>query len=40
MIGELKIIELREKVRTDLGDAFSIRDFHNLVLKLPTRPFR
>lgn len=32
MIGELKILELREKARKVLGDKFSIRDFHNVVL--------
>jgi uncharacterized protein (DUF885 family) len=32
MIGELKILELREKARKALGDKFSIRDFHNVVL--------
>jgi uncharacterized protein (DUF885 family) len=33
MIGKLKILELREKARTAMGDAFDIRDFHDLVLK-------
>jgi uncharacterized protein (DUF885 family) len=32
MIGQLKIVELREKARTSLGNYFSIRDFHNTVL--------
>lgn len=32
MIGELKIIELREKARKALGDQFSLKEFHNLVL--------
>ena len=32
MIGQLKMIELREKARERLGDRFSLRDFHNLVL--------
>ena len=32
MIGQLKIIELREKARTALGDKFSLREFHNEVL--------
>ena len=32
MIGQLKIIELREKARSALGDKFSLREFHNQVL--------
>ncbi len=32
MIGQLKLVELREKARAALGDDFSIREFHNLVL--------
>ncbi|PYR81395.1 MAG: DUF885 domain-containing protein [Acidobacteria bacterium] len=32
MIGQLKIIELREKARQALGDRFSLRDYHNVVL--------
>lgn len=33
MIGKLKIVELREKAREALGDAFDIRDFHDEVLR-------
>jgi len=33
MIGKLKIIELREKVRAAMGDKFDIRQFHDEVLK-------
>ncbi len=33
MIGQLKIIGLREKARKELGEKFSIREFHNVVLK-------
>jgi uncharacterized protein (DUF885 family) len=32
MIGQLKIIELREKARKALGGKFSLREFHNEVL--------
>ena len=33
MIGKLKIVELREKARTAMGDNFDIRAFHDEVLK-------
>jgi uncharacterized protein (DUF885 family) len=32
MIGELKILELREKARTALGKKFSLKEFHTMVL--------
>jgi len=32
-IGMIKILELREKAREELGDDFDIRDFHDVVLK-------
>lgn len=38
MIGELKIVELREKARKTLGDKFSLRDYHDLVLRTGTVP--
>ena len=38
MIGQLRIIELREKARTALGDRFSMKDFHNVVLSVGTVP--
>jgi uncharacterized protein (DUF885 family) len=33
MIGQLRIMELREKARTTLGAKFSIKEFHNVVLR-------
>ncbi|WP_372626124.1 DUF885 family protein [Arsukibacterium sp.] len=32
-IGMIKMLELREKARTALGDRFDIRDFHDVVLR-------
>ena len=32
MIGELKILELRDKANKALGDKFSLREFHNMIL--------
>jgi uncharacterized protein (DUF885 family) len=33
MIGKLKIMELREKARPELGTKFDIREFHDAILK-------
>ncbi len=38
MIGQLKLIELRDKAREDLQDQFSVREFHNIVLDLGMVP--
>jgi uncharacterized protein (DUF885 family) len=38
MIGQLKLVELREKGRTALGEKFSLREFHNVVLNAGTVP--
>ena len=38
MIGELKIIELRDKARQALGDHFSFQEFHSTVLGTGTAP--
>jgi len=32
-VGMMKILDLREKAKTELGDKFDIRDFHDVVLK-------
>ena len=37
-IGQLKIIELRDKYRKQLGNKFSIRDFHDAILKGGSMP--
>jgi uncharacterized protein (DUF885 family) len=38
MIGQLKIVELRERARAALGDRFSLKAFHDLVLRLGNVP--
>jgi uncharacterized protein (DUF885 family) len=38
MLGQLKIIELREKAKQQLGPRFSLRDFHTTVLKAGVIP--
>jgi uncharacterized protein (DUF885 family) len=40
MIGELKILELRERAKKTLGEKFSLRQFHNLVLDNGTVPLQ
>ena len=37
-VGMLKIVELREKARAELGDKFDIREFHDQVLKNGSMP--
>jgi uncharacterized protein (DUF885 family) len=38
MLGQLKIVELREKAQRALGNQFSIREYHNVVLQAGTVP--
>lgn len=38
MIGQLKILELRDRARETLGDKFSPQQFHNVVLRSGTVP--
>lgn len=38
MMGELKYIELREKARQALGTKFSLREYHNVVLRTGSVP--
>ena len=38
MVGQLKLVELREKAREALADRFSIREFHNAVLRAGVVP--
>lgn len=37
-LGQLKIVELRERAKTALGEAFDIRAFHDLVLTAGALP--
>ena len=39
MIGELKILELRDKAQKALGNRFALREFHNIVLRAGSVPF-
>jgi uncharacterized protein (DUF885 family) len=38
MLGRLKLIELRDRARTALGERFSFKDYHNAVLGIGTVP--
>ena len=39
-IGQLKLIELRERAATALGDKFDIREYHNQVLETGCIPLQ
>ena len=38
MIGQLKILEVRDKARRELGEKFSLKEFHNVVLRTGSVP--
>jgi uncharacterized protein (DUF885 family) len=40
MLGQLRIVELREKARAALGPRFSLQAFHNVVLEAGTVPLQ
>lgn len=39
-VGQIKILELRQRAKDTLGNKFDIRDFHNVILKLGACPLR
>ncbi|MCI0415807.1 DUF885 domain-containing protein [bacterium] len=39
-VGQLKILQLREKAKQTLGNKFNIKDFHNVVLKNGAMPLQ
>ena len=38
MVGQLKLVELRDKARAALGGRFNPKAFHNAVLSMGTAP--
>jgi uncharacterized protein (DUF885 family) len=39
-VGQLKILELREKAKHEMGNRFNIKEFHNVVLKNGAMPLQ
>ena len=39
-IGQLKILELRQRAKDKLGNKFDIREFHNIILKIGATPLK
>ena len=39
-VGQLKILQLREKAKQDLGSKFNLKDFHNVVLQNGAMPLQ
>jgi len=37
-IGQLKILELKEKAQKELGESFNIKDFHSVILEQGSLP--
>jgi uncharacterized protein (DUF885 family) len=40
MLGQLKLLELRDRTRNALGDRFSFKDYHNAVLSVGSVPLK
>jgi uncharacterized protein (DUF885 family) len=40
MLGQLKLLELRDRTRNALGERFSFKDYHNAVLGVGTLPLK
>lgn len=38
MIGQLRLLEIRDRARETLGEKFSLKDFHDVVLRTGTTP--
>jgi uncharacterized protein (DUF885 family) len=38
MLGQLELLELRDRARATLGERFSFKDYHNAILAIGTVP--